>query len=273
MSDVLWHYTRQRGLLGILADGNMWATDFRFLNDGEEYRHALGLIADAAQRSAYDEMFVKQLCVSLSFLRQGEDVAREPIFVVAFSAARDDLSQWRAYAPFGTGFAIGFDREQLEVKAREHGAELVQCCYPPDACSQVFVGEALEAIAVNSEYAYTNAKDHEDVYDACAGIVHWIRSHLKVVRACIAVKHNAFKHEYEWRVWSAQRDRRICFRDTRTTMIPFISLPLSGEEVIKEIVIGPSSNPSLSKGAVQMLCMQYGINPAISSSAIPYREL
>ena len=33
----VYHYTDQRGFLGILADKTIWATDLRYLNDTREY--------------------------------------------------------------------------------------------------------------------------------------------------------------------------------------------------------------------------------------------
>ena len=43
---VLYHYTTQDGLLGILRDRELWATDIRFFNDSKE----LQLVLDAAAR-------------------------------------------------------------------------------------------------------------------------------------------------------------------------------------------------------------------------------
>jgi hypothetical protein len=46
-------------------------------------------------------------------LKQGiEDVAH--YFVCCFSAAGDDLGQWRAYSDNGRGYALGFDAHALE---------------------------------------------------------------------------------------------------------------------------------------------------------------
>lgn len=38
---VLYHYTDQHGLLGILTSGRIWATDVLHLNDSSEVRYAL----------------------------------------------------------------------------------------------------------------------------------------------------------------------------------------------------------------------------------------
>jgi hypothetical protein len=36
---LLYHYTDQRGLLGILRSQSIWATHIRYLNDSSEYNH------------------------------------------------------------------------------------------------------------------------------------------------------------------------------------------------------------------------------------------
>jgi hypothetical protein len=36
----LWHYTDFGGFQGIFTSKKIWATDYRFLNDREEFRHA-----------------------------------------------------------------------------------------------------------------------------------------------------------------------------------------------------------------------------------------
>jgi len=48
--DILYHYTDQDGLLGIVSTGKMRATNIEYLNDQREYRHALALMEDCLNR-------------------------------------------------------------------------------------------------------------------------------------------------------------------------------------------------------------------------------
>lgn len=41
---VLYHYTTQQGLLGIISDKEIWATHTQYLNDAREFRHALDIV-------------------------------------------------------------------------------------------------------------------------------------------------------------------------------------------------------------------------------------
>lgn len=51
---LLYHYTSQHGLLGILGSQAVWATNTHFLNDPTEFVHALALAQPMASR-AYDD--------------------------------------------------------------------------------------------------------------------------------------------------------------------------------------------------------------------------
>src|SRR5262245_39760281 len=41
--DLLYHYTTQAGLLGIIESGALWASNVRYLNDRGEFGHAMGI--------------------------------------------------------------------------------------------------------------------------------------------------------------------------------------------------------------------------------------
>ncbi len=40
----LYHYTSQKGLLGILDTGKLWMTDILYLNDSSEFSHTIDLV-------------------------------------------------------------------------------------------------------------------------------------------------------------------------------------------------------------------------------------
>jgi hypothetical protein len=43
---VLYHYSTQQGLLGIIRDKEIWASHTQYLNDVREFRHALDLVKE-----------------------------------------------------------------------------------------------------------------------------------------------------------------------------------------------------------------------------------
>ena len=66
MNDIntLYHYTSQKGLLGILKDQKIWATHVQYLNDSTEFHFAIDL-ARSVLKSINDS-----ICKSLSELIQ-----------------------------------------------------------------------------------------------------------------------------------------------------------------------------------------------------------
>src|SRR5271156_2776508 len=49
-TDSLYHYTDQKGLLGIATDKAIWATHYRCLNDTQEFLHAKDLFRAEIER-------------------------------------------------------------------------------------------------------------------------------------------------------------------------------------------------------------------------------
>jgi len=89
----IYHYTSQRGLLGILRRKAIWATEIRYLNDAEEYRYAFSKLRERLREGQYDPEFVDAITHAADFLHNYS------IFVASFSRQGDMLSQWRAYCP------------------------------------------------------------------------------------------------------------------------------------------------------------------------------
>jgi len=103
--NTLWHYTSYDALKGIVSSKKIWATEYRFLNDREEFRHAKTL---AQQLVDEETEFSDQMFPAREFLRKAVDIAfntgylheeRLRIMVASFSEEGDQLSQWRGY-PF-----------------------------------------------------------------------------------------------------------------------------------------------------------------------------
>ena len=119
-ASVLYHYTKSKGVNGILHSNCFWATKSDFLNDPKEF--------------SYIETIIREVCCELieekslcdMFL---EDVLEENIlcgggrskeyFVLSFSNCRDSITMW---SEFGneTGYNIGFDSKRLIARIEEN---------------------------------------------------------------------------------------------------------------------------------------------------------
>ena len=116
-SDIIYHYTNTDALYGMLKDRKeiqMWASDFRFLNDKEELINGLECLIDMMLESNISEKNKKYFYD----LKKSKEYAKaittfNNYSIISFSLSRDNLSQWRAYANGLNGVALGFDRESI----------------------------------------------------------------------------------------------------------------------------------------------------------------
>jgi hypothetical protein len=112
---TLWHYTSCAGLHGIITSKCIWATEYRFLNDRQEFLHAKELaykLADeepeyAGQHFPAREYVRKAIDIAFSTGYLHEDRLR--VMVASFSEEGDQLSQWKGYADDSRGVSLGLD--------------------------------------------------------------------------------------------------------------------------------------------------------------------
>ena len=93
---VLYHYTTQAGLIGVLESNAIWATKIHYLNDSSEYELALEIgrevLAGLLSRETDEHRQEKITCL----LENLATIEAMNVCVCSFSEHGDLLSQWRA---------------------------------------------------------------------------------------------------------------------------------------------------------------------------------
>ena len=121
---ILYHYTDQEGLLGIIGEKEIWASHTQYLNDQREFRHAIELVQDELSQMVQRvdlpaRPFVEEIVQGMHEHAGMESVN---VCVCSFSEQGDFLSQWRAYgdgvAKFSIGFSGAFLRQVVESVSR-----------------------------------------------------------------------------------------------------------------------------------------------------------
>lgn len=262
-SEVLWHYTSTDGLLGIVQNKQLWATDALYLNDNRELLEGLDLLSAQVRqevgRANEKITSVKQLWLALHQFDRNPQI--EPpsgiAYVACFCTERDLLSQWRNYAD-GSGFAIGFSRTGLELVARQVGGELVEVSYLSDELPSTADGPLFGSTF------FGGGEGPRIVADA---------------GSLAKYKHHAFKEEREWRlIVPSQRSMqlpnddlpKVGFRRGALGLTPYIALELA-LSCIRELMVGPGSNQDLRRLAAQRLLSGSGSSASTSCSAAPFR--
>lgn len=100
----VFHYTSAQGLLGIIEEGVLWASEASSLNDTEELNQGWSIIENWLSKQEDSE--------AISALR---DLARVPrserseVLVLSASTDPDDVGQWRSYGAHGRGYVVELD--------------------------------------------------------------------------------------------------------------------------------------------------------------------
>jgi hypothetical protein len=276
--EILYHYTDQVGLLGILEKRAAWATHIRYLNDAQEFDHACGMIAqwveDQRKAAAISDREAETLSAGVADAQNGST------FVFSLSENQNLLSQWRAYGGQAGGFAIGFRTGALLQNAK---VELGKCLYGSEPRS--LLSEWL-ALGSNEHRKYlargTRPPEAGDPYGD-------FRQNFRagVSRLAPFLKHEAFTDEHEWRAavtrehpWTgAWTGENALVRPGPWSLRPYVPIPLTAgkgrdgwRDEIAEIWVGPSRDDVLSEAAVLATLRCHDVKGVeVRRSGHPYR--
>ena len=213
-----------------------------------------------------------------NLLKQLEKFTNSTFYVASFSRHKDVLSQWRAYCNEGNGYAIGFKPGSL-VQLKKSECYLVQCIYEPE--KQKTLCNAL----IDSYFTLD-----EDLQEMSGSL--WKGHKLaqwseKILILALAIKHQGFAEEAEWRLILRESDKDIVdFRPGRFGVVPYLNVRLLSTDeklVIAELVVGPSEGSEASRKSAEKLMEKYAYRPQpppiihtkpyeITLSSITYRN-
>lgn len=266
---LLYHYTSQAGLLGILLKKEIWASKVHYLNDSEEFRYAYKRLKDRLKKRKGEPFDEIPRWVENEYVN---------IFVCSFTKEGDLLSQWRAYCPPGGGYGIGFKSKYL-CSCAEHGQfELGKCIYD----QKIQDGLIDDLLDRTLEYYKKNGASG---WEGMSGPMK-----VQFYRLACLFKHRTFYEEQEWRLVSPAKpliqycNDRVSFREGKSMIVPFYGLPLIGGKdsdcvQVSEIIIGPTPHPELARHSIwgilskidSQLITDLLLEEKVRNSQIPYR--
>ncbi len=203
------------------------------------------------------------------------------IFVACLSQNGDVLSQWRAYADDGHGFAIGFDCTQLAtLSSSEVGAcELKRILYggmeEQQLLDQLFLGFAERIQPYLDQLDSTGwTSDHGDQI-----LREWLSVRMSecLGELTMECKHSSFAEEQEWRIYAAPSQMQ--FRVSGGRIVPFKQIDMSSATnpnlmPITRIVVGPKADWRATERVLMYIADQYGYGHSglnLTRSSAPYR--
>jgi hypothetical protein len=278
---VIYHYTNDVGLHGILESGQLWLTDIFRLNDPSEVDHGFSRAIDVLKRKVASgpqerEKFAEGLA---GFAKRYGIEKLGQFFICSFSSRADDLGQWRAYADNGRGYALGFDAAALE-DAYTRGAvpqntEAFVMTYS-DAALDRMVGEIIDLVLPLASLPVGSNLDET----ACRAYLADLYTRLSVYALHIALffKHEAYNNEMEYRFLefygANMTPPNLRMRARHHSLVRYRAFDwrrVSGD-ALKEIVVGPAADREKA-GAFAKECLDlfHAGSVPITYSAIPYR--
>jgi hypothetical protein len=272
----LYHYTSQKGLLGILESKKLWMSSILYLNDSREYTHTFDLIKSELNHhndilqplGLMNNIFedIEHIIIGLS-----NDPVKDNYFIFSLSEIPDDLGQWRGYCPQTGGICIEFDYDKLQSILAEGCLSkeicyLSKCKYDPNEKMELLL-EPIDSMLHKLE-----SRNNDDILERFEFYLF-----LCVKGFSSILKHEAFKDEKEHRiVYECRGEEIIKYREGNSMIVPYIEIsPVDDNDKlpISKIIVGPTPHSELSRKSVESLLKSKkyeGVDVEISK--IPYRS-
>lgn len=272
---TLFHYTNTAGLNGIVTSGRLRLSDVFSLNDPSEVRHGVQFALRALQQAAASghrgaQLFVWKFSEQLTSHIEG--VSRQ--FVGCFSPLGDDLSQWRAYADNGKGFALGFDGPKFEAAFGKlpHLTATFAVNYDEGLLREAAEQIAIEALRV-AEFPVGKGYDGPTLSAFLQELS--VQTSNAILYTSMYFKHPAYEIEREYRFQHVRaiNDVQGIVAVEKRSYVEF-DWRSDDANLLTDIVIGPASERELAKQYAEDSLRTAGIDPSkvrIHHSAIPYR--
>ncbi len=274
--DKLFHYTTADGLIGIIKDWSLWATNAFYLNDSQEVIGGVEIarrILKELRASSQQKDQADRIDWLLNDTRNVGTVRSKPAYVCCLSSERDQLSQWRAYCR-GGGFAIEFPTVYLREALAEQGFSLDECIYSETDQGRL-IKETIEKVVLPwVRGARLPIGEDPERFEA-SGKFTW-----ELLRVAARLKNSSFAEEREFRIVSLPewqyKPEKLHFRQRAGVIIPYTTIKLPSTNEFRsrvQIMIGPTPHPEESKASVYDLVRRFrGHAIGISITRTPFRE-
>lgn len=277
---ALYHYTSAAGLIGIIKNRELWATESNYLNDPSEVSFASRAL-DSLLRSRIDrgatgnELTRARDAIALlerayvdpnSFDQYREDRA----FITSFSRFDHSLTLWRMYGG-RNGFSVGFDQKRLlEWVGHEPPTSDREglSCEEIERLDALDVNYHLEARIVDVSYGVGEV---ESILDEAMGLpfedgnAFGREGQLRtILKRLPSVKHDAFADEREARLVVQELGHHAVDPGIRVSaagaLVAYrrVVFPF---EAVRSITMAPGANVSRTRHAIHSLLTVGGRGP------------
>lgn len=271
-NEKLYHYCPSKSFWAILESRTLWLSSIHSLNDVSEWDWGKELTTNVLNNDIIEFRADFRLIVQDLFYETKKNV--HPLI---FSLSKNDdlLSQWRAYAEDGEGFAIEFDAEQM-------------CKVFPSNFKHIsYIKNKQLSLIENSLKTFASWWRKDDD----------VKSQISVIKVLpwfildlLSLKHPSFIEEDEVRmihvlikkenIWvdfgghtpsnskisGVQVNERVSFNK----LAPYIAYPFEYKSLITGVVLGPKNKHTSEEVKIKLSEMGFS-DITVSKSDSPYR--
>lgn len=271
--DLLFHYTRRTGFLGILKSRQIWASHASSLNDASEINYPYEVLTATLQRLRLEA----QSGIIQAFLSgmEARTAALPSVFVASFTKEGDRRTQWPIYSKVGDGYSLGFEsflppgallleveysREQQEARLEERIRRIIGLLNWLDGLGR-------------------SAEQRERALQVC---LEFVPDSLWV--SLLGFKHPGFYEEKEWR-WCYLEPKPgegrltlpVQVRDTEKGKVRYVEFALSESDAItprlREVVVAPGADADARKASAEEALREFGFDQTlVRTSSLPLRS-
>jgi len=281
--EIIYHYTDDKGLKGILETGKLWFTDMLNLNDPSELDHGITQALNILNRETKTtSQITKVLRSVLTKILTGNLSISTNWLVCCFSKTNDDLGQWRAYADDGRGYAIGFETKSLKKAFAESQNHIPHSMFSVSyddseicALHEKLVRETISFI----EQLEENQIHEKDIVDFITEVA------ISFITSCVTVslyfKHEAYRNEQEYRLLQLNPADAVLpdlkFRTRPYSLVKYreFDWKSSAKQSLKSIICGPANESARANKFAQDCLREYvpDHKAEVTQSLIPYRSV
>ena len=281
---LIYHYTNDIGLKGIVEGGKLWMSDIFNLNDPSELRHGISFAAkELKSKTGNSSIEAQRFAERFSVFCQDGTPESAHYFTCSFSTDGNDLGQWRAYADNGCGYALGFDAEALaEIFLKEadtHGGDIYT--FPMTYKESDIVGiykQLIDNILPLISLPYAKNLGESQIKNYIHGLL--IQLSINTLWPALFFKHEAYKNESEFRFLQIFRGDipapNVKWRHRAYELVKYREFAWRGLQpgILKHIVVGPAADQhKATRFANDCLKAFHKEDVEIRSSGIPFRAV
>ena len=274
--ELIYHYCPPEAFLQIVSSRTIWLSASYTLNDSTERSWGYSIFVKAA-KSLEQEVGSEFVNWIAEPVIAGD--SHSMLMIACFSLDADVLSQWRAYADDGRGFAIGFSPQLMQVPAKP-----LRVLYDEDAQLKELIGNLKHTYEVEKLRGFKYGDEFQSHLfhmglDLCAYKNPAFREEREIRLAHLCGLDRKTKKVLPLGARSPADGTRLSeplktqFRMSKGVLVPYVIVHYSKDSVavpIKEIVLGPrNENAELN---IEVFLNTIGVvDVTVRRSTVPYR--